>query len=63
MTGSVDADIRADEAVVADCDFSFVEDCEVEVGEEAFANGYLFAVIAVERLIDDDFGSVAKVCV
>ena len=50
MAGCVDADIRAYKAVIADGDWGFIEDCEVEVGKEAFAYADLLTVIAVERL-------------
>ena len=50
MAGCVDADIRAYKAVIADGDWGFIEDCEVEVGKEPLAYADLLTVIAVERL-------------
>lgn len=53
VTGGVDADVRADEAVIADGDEGLVEDGEAEVGKEAFAHTDVLAVVAVEWLVDE----------
>ena len=50
MTGRVDADVRADEAIGTDGDRCFVEYGEVEVGKEPLAHTDLLAVVAVEGL-------------
>ena len=52
---SIYADIRADETVVADSHTSLVENGKVEVCEESFSDSDLLAVIAVKRLIHNDF--------
>ena len=54
MTSCVNADIRAYEAVVTDCDRRFIQNRKMEIGKESFADRDLLAVITVERLIDDD---------
>ena len=51
MTGRIDADIRADKTVIANCNTGFVEDSEIEVSKEPLSNAYLLAVVAAERLI------------
>ena len=53
VTGGVDADVRADEAVIADGDEGLVKDGEAEVGKEAFAHTDVLAVVAVEWLVDE----------
>ena len=53
MTGGVDADIRADETVIANGDTGFIEDGEVEVGKEPLADAYLFTIVATKRLVDE----------
>ena len=55
MAGCVDADIRADKTVIANCNTGFVEDSEIEVSKEPLSNAYLLAVVAAERLVDDEF--------
>ena len=55
MTCSIYADIRADETVVADSHASLVENSQVEVCKEFFSDSDLLAVIAVKRLIHNDF--------
>ena len=54
MAGCINAYVRTDEAVVTDGDLCLVKNSEVEVGKETLADADLLAVIAVERLIDDD---------
>ena len=54
MAGCIDAYVRADEAVISDGDLCLVENSEVEIGKETLAYADLLAVIAIERLIDDD---------
>ena len=54
VTGCIDAYIRSDEAVISDGDLGLVKDREMEIGKETFAHADLLAVIAVERLIDDN---------
>ena len=53
MTGRIDADIRADETVIANGNTGFIENREIEVGKEPFANAYLLTVVAAERLVDE----------
>ena len=53
MTGRINADIRADETVIAYGDTGFIEDGEVEVGKEPLADAYLFTIVATKRLVDD----------
>ena len=53
VAGGVDADVGADEAVVADGDEGFIEDGKAKVGEEAFAHADVLAVVAVEGLVDE----------
>lgn len=53
VAGGVDADVGADEAVVADGDEGLVEDGKAKVGEEAFAHADVLAVVAVEGLVDE----------
>ena len=50
----IDAYIRSNEAVVSDGDLGLVKDREMEIGKETLAYADLFAVIAVERLVDYD---------
>ena len=54
VTGCIDAYVRPDEAVVTDGDLCLVKNSEVEIGKETLADADLLAVIAIERLIDDD---------
>ena len=62
VTGCIDTYIRPDEAVITDGDLCFVKNGEVEVGKETLAYADLLAVVAIERLIDDDLliSNVAK---
>ena len=53
MTGRIDADIRANKTVIANGDTGFIEDGEVEIGKESPAYAYLFAIVAVKRLVDE----------
>ena len=55
VTGGVDANIGANEAVIADSDSCFIEDCEVEVRKEPLAHTDLLAIVAVERLDNEYF--------
>lgn len=54
VASRVNADIGADKAVVPDGHRSLVQHREIEIGEETLADTDLFAIIAVERLIDTD---------
>ena len=54
VASRVNADIGADKAVVPDGHRSLVQHREIEIGEEMLADTDLFAIIAVERLIDTD---------
>lgn len=54
MACGIDTDIGADKGVVADSDIGLVEDSEMEIGKEALAHADMFAVVAIERLIDKD---------
>lgn len=53
VTGRIDADVRANETVVADSHRSFIQHREVEVCEETSAHADIASVIAVERLVDE----------
>ena len=55
VTCGIYADIRADETVVADSHASLVENSQVEVCEESLSDSDLLAIIAVKRLIHNDF--------
>ena len=48
--------------VVADGDLCLVKHSEMEIGKETLAHADLLAVVAIERLIDDDLvvSNVAK---
>jgi len=50
VTGRVDADVRANKAIVTDSDSCFIEYSEVEVRKESLAHADLLTVVAVERL-------------
>ena len=54
VAGGVDADIRADEAVVAYRYWGLVKYREIEIGEETFPHADLLPVIAVKRLVYND---------
>ena len=54
MASGVDTDVGADKTVVPNGNRSLVQHREIEVGKEAFAHPDLFAVIAVERLVNAD---------
>ena len=54
VASRVNAHIGADKAVVPDGHRSLVQHREIEIGEETLADTDLFAIIAVERLIDTD---------
>ena len=62
MAGCIDAYVRPNEAVITDGNLCLVKHSEVEVGKETLAHADLLAVIAVERLIDDNLviGDVTK---
>ena len=62
MAGCIDAYVRPNEAVVTDGDLSLVKHGEMEIGKETLAHADLLAVVAIERLIDDDLvvSDVAK---
>ena len=59
VTGGVYADIGADKTVIANGDTGFIEDSEVEVGKEPFADAYLFAIVAAKRLVNERKSSSA----
>lgn len=48
MAGGIDADIRPDEDIVADCNWSLVEDDEIEVGKEPPADLDMLSVVTME---------------
>ena len=52
MAGGVDAHVRADEYMVAETDHGFVQDGEVEVGEETVADLDVAAVVTAEGRVD-----------
>ena len=54
MAGCIDTYVRSDETVITDSYFCLVKDRKVEIGKETLADANLFAVIAIEWLIDDD---------
>ena len=54
MAGRVDADIRANETIVADGYTSFIENDKVEIGEETLSDIDLLSVVATEWLVDDE---------
>lgn len=54
VAGGVDGNIRSDEGIIADGYGCFVQYGEVEIGEETLADADVLAVIAVERLVDED---------
>lgn len=51
VTGSVNTYVRTDEDVVTKPHLRLVKDCEVEVGEEPFADEDVASVVAKERLV------------
>ena len=55
VTGSVDTDMGAYEAIVADGDTGLIKHGEVEVGEKPFSDTDLLSVVTIKRLVDDDF--------
>ena len=52
MTCRINADIRSDEAVVADSDHGLIKHREVEIGKEPLTHMYLLPIVAIERLVD-----------
>ena len=48
MAGRIDADIRPDENIVADCNWSLVKDYEIEVGKEPPADLDMLPVVTME---------------
>lgn len=48
VAGGIDADIRPDEDIVADCNWSLVEDDEIEVGKEPPADLDMLSVVTME---------------
>ena len=48
VAGRIDADIRTDEYIVADCNWSLVKDDEIEVGKEPPADLDMLPVVAME---------------
>ena len=52
MACGVDAHVGTDEAVVSDGYLRLVEHGEIEVGKESLAHPYVFAEVAMERLVD-----------
>ena len=54
VAGRIDAHIGTDKAIIADGHQRLVQYCEVEVGEEPLANADVLAIVAVERLVNQD---------
>ena len=54
VAGCIYAYIRSYEAVVSDRHFCLIENGQVEVGKEAFADADLLAVVTVEGLVYDE---------
>lgn len=54
VAGGVDRHIGTDESVVADGNGGFVENGAMEIGKETFAHADVLAIVAIERLIDED---------
>ena len=52
VAGGVDADSRGQKDVVPDIDVAYVEDDQIVIGVEVFANVDMAAVIAMERRLD-----------
>lgn len=52
VTSSENTDIRTNETIVTNGNESLIEDSKTEIGEEAFADANMPAIVAVERLID-----------
>lgn len=48
VAGRIDADIRPDEDIVADCNWSLVKDYEIEVGKEPPADLDMLPVVTME---------------
>lgn len=48
VAGRIDADIRSDEDIVADCNWSLVKDDEIEVGKEPPADLDILPVVTME---------------
>lgn len=48
VAGGIDADIRPDEDIVADCNWSLVKDDEIEVGKEPPADLDMLPVVTME---------------
>ena len=57
MTCRIDADIRADETIITNSNTGFIENREIEVGKEPFADANLLAIVAAERLVDEELSS------
>ena len=53
MTCGIDADIRANEAIVPNGDRSFVQNGKVEIGEELPPDPDVAAVVAIEGLVNE----------
>ena len=54
MAGSINGDIRTYESIIADADRRLIQHGEMKISEESFANADMLAVVAVERLVDED---------
>lgn len=54
VAGGVDRHVGSDESVVADGDGGFVENGAMEIGKETLAYANVLAIVAIERLIDED---------
>ena len=54
VAGRVDAHVRPDKAIVADGHQRLVKHREIEVGEEPFTHADVLAIVAKERLVDQD---------
>ena len=55
MACRVYADTWTYETVISDSDVSLVKDSEIEVSKKPLSDRNLLAIVAIERLIDNDF--------
>ena len=54
MAGSINGYIRTYESIIADVDGSLIENGEVKISKETLSYMDMLAVVAVERLVDED---------
>ena len=54
VEGGINGDIRTYESIIADADRRLVQHGEVEISEETLPDVDMLAVVAVERLVDED---------